>query len=301
MIEFCWRAIGKPEQIGYHDYYRHYHIRYDLETGRREFRESVNRIFRRNGLAYELSELGAIERLAPPVFRHALTSALFATSDTELNRMLETARRKFIDPDEFVRRESFESLWDAWERFKTLDASSSKKAGVTALLDTVAGSSSTRFREALEREDRVRRFLAALKAVLLPTLRFRQNRGIDFPRSQDVPDGPDILAHHVKEGGTRILDKMPTTGDLDGLRRALGRGFDIAGAAVPGDKFNIRMVPKPCGGGVALAVWKKRHNTTLLQIAYNRSVSTSSAPRPVINSNRPKRPSRASGMATDGP
>lgn len=152
MIEFCWRCIGKPVRGGYHDFFKHYHLRFDVEAGRDEFREAVNRIFRRNGMAYKLTKEGRIERLAPPVLREELASAHFRTGDSELDRMLETARCKFVDPDEAVRREALEALWDAWERLKTLGTGPNKKAQVAALLDATAGSSSPRFREALERE-----------------------------------------------------------------------------------------------------------------------------------------------------
>lgn len=152
LVEFCWRCIGKPERRSYHDYFRHYHLTYDIDAGRAEFAEAINRIFRRGGLAYELKADGRIERLAPPVLREALGAAVFRTGDGQLDRLLETARRKFLDPGETVRRESLEALWDAWERLKTLGAGADKKAQVQELLDSAAGPSSPRLREALERE-----------------------------------------------------------------------------------------------------------------------------------------------------
>lgn len=152
ILEFCWQCIGKPERQGYHNYFRHHHLIFDVDAGRQEFWEAVNRIFRRNGLAYELTAHGRIERLAPPVLREALGSVSFRTSDAELDRMLETARRKFLDPDESKRREALESLWDAWERLKTVGSGADKKAQTAAILDAAAGSTSPRFREVLERE-----------------------------------------------------------------------------------------------------------------------------------------------------
>ncbi len=151
-IEFCWRCVGKPMHVGYHEYFKHHHLGFDVGAGRGQFREDINRILRRNGLAYELKVDGSIERLAPPVLREELESAHFRTGDSELNRMLETARRKFLDPDRAVRRESLETLWDAWERLKTLGPGPDKKAQLSALLDATAEASSPRLREALERE-----------------------------------------------------------------------------------------------------------------------------------------------------
>ena len=77
---------------------------------------------------------------------------LFNTGDAELDRMLETARRKFLHPAESVRREALEKLWDAWERLKTIEPGKDKPSQVTALLDRAGGSSWSKFREMLEEE-----------------------------------------------------------------------------------------------------------------------------------------------------
>jgi hypothetical protein len=153
LIEFCWRCVGKPEQGSYHGFFDHHHLSFDVDAGRAAFRTDVNRIFGRNGLAYELTDEGRIERLAPPVLRDDLAAAIFRTGDAELDRMLETARRKFLDPDEEIRREALEALWDAWERIKTLGGPD-KKAQTTALLYVTAAPSSPKFLEALVGEAR---------------------------------------------------------------------------------------------------------------------------------------------------
>lgn len=152
MTQFCWRCVGKPIQGSYHDYFDHYHLTFDIDAGRAAFAEALNRIFRRGGLAHELTEAGRIERLAPPVLREELVSAQFRAGDAELDRMLETGRRKFLDPDEAVRREALEALWDAWERLKTLGSGADKKSRITTILDATATSSSPKLRKALERE-----------------------------------------------------------------------------------------------------------------------------------------------------
>lgn len=68
----------------------------------------------------------------------ALASAAFRTADAELNRILESARSKFLSPDPDLRREALEKLWDAWERLKTVLYPDDKKQSVSALLDRVA-------------------------------------------------------------------------------------------------------------------------------------------------------------------
>lgn len=152
MIEFCWHAVGKPESWQFHSSFRHDHCNFDVEVGRAEFCDSVNRIFRRNGLVYELTDEGHIQRLAPVGFHEPLIETIFSTGDFDLDKMLETARRKFLDPDEDVRREALEKLWDAWERVKTVEGGQDKHIQTTMLLNRAAGSDESKFREILESE-----------------------------------------------------------------------------------------------------------------------------------------------------
>ena len=154
MIEFCWTAVGKPIQRGYHEYHQHHHLDFDIDPGRAEFRNAVNQILQRNGLAYELTNTGEVQRLAPEGLRETLIQTVFATGNSDLDTMLESARQKFLDPDEAVRREALEKLWDAWERVKTVEPGQDKRAQVTALLDRAAGSDGSKFRETLETEAR---------------------------------------------------------------------------------------------------------------------------------------------------
>ena len=152
LIEFCWRHIGYPIQLRYHDYWHHYDLRFDIELRRRNFTEDVNRIFARNGLAYTLTSEGRVERLGPPVLREELASTEFVTGNSELDRLLESARRKFLSPNEEIRREAFLELWDAWERLKTTGVGPNKKDQITSLLDDAAGSALPKFRARLETE-----------------------------------------------------------------------------------------------------------------------------------------------------
>ena len=150
MIEFCWNAVGKPERLKPHEFYSHYHLRFDEEAGKNEFRENINLIFQRNKLAFKLTAEGRIERRPQPEISE-IVHARYRTNDAELNDILESACRKFVSPDERERREALESLWDAWERIKTLDGKD-KKSGISDLLDEVAGPISPQFREILESE-----------------------------------------------------------------------------------------------------------------------------------------------------
>ena len=153
LVEFCWRHVAQPEVQGpIHSYFGHAHFDFDRESGRATFREQINRIFARNGSAYELRDTGTVERLAPPVLRESLRAAIFRTGDDVLDGLLETARYKSLSHDPNVRRESLEKLWDAWERLKTLDTPSNKRLSIQNLLDQVA--SEQTYRSLLEAEAR---------------------------------------------------------------------------------------------------------------------------------------------------
>ena len=151
-LEFCHRAIGKPIKTDYHPFFEHHHLRFEPEEGQAAFRDDINRIFSRNGIAYELRSDGLIVRLAPEGLREALMSAVFRTDDTELDSLLEAARAKYLNPKLTTRKESLEKLWDAWERLKTIEPGKDKKASITTLLNKAATKSI--FRETLEGEAR---------------------------------------------------------------------------------------------------------------------------------------------------
>lgn len=152
LVEFVFRHVGKPNIRDHHEFFGHDHITHDRPVGQIEFRQAINRILARNGLAFELGNDGQVVRLASPILREALAIGSFRTGDSELDAMLESARKKFLDPDSTVRREALEKLWDAWERLKTLLPGADKKAGVTALLDQASSEAS--FRSQLETESK---------------------------------------------------------------------------------------------------------------------------------------------------
>jgi hypothetical protein len=153
LIEFCWRYVAQPNaREPIHGYYGHAHLDFDRTAGRAAFAEQINRIFARKGLTYELRDSGRVERLAPPVLRDILRSAVFRTGDDVLDGLLETARHKFLSHDPNTRRESLEKLWDAWERLKTLDTPSDKRLSIQNLLDQVT--SEPTYRSLLETEAR---------------------------------------------------------------------------------------------------------------------------------------------------
>ena len=151
MVEFFYKYISKPTRKEYHSFGKHYHLlSFDQDAGKQQYLEDVNRLFRRNSLAFELQRDGKVVRLEPVVLRETLDSAVFQSEDQELNRLLKLAREKFRDPDVNIRREAVEKLWDAWERLKTLETGPDKKKQIEILLKRAIPQSE--FRERVNQE-----------------------------------------------------------------------------------------------------------------------------------------------------
>lgn len=136
-LEFLFEHVGSPVRGKYHPYFGHYHLTYDVETGQQEFAASVNRLLARNGSAFELTDEGQISRILPEHIREQIAAARFQTGDAETDRMLEAARVGITAPVFDSRKVGLEKLWDAFERLKTLEPGSDKKASANALLDKV--------------------------------------------------------------------------------------------------------------------------------------------------------------------
>ena len=151
VLVFCADSVGKPINGAYHSFYQHHHLSWNREAGLARFLSDVNRIFARNGVAYELTPDGQARRLLPEPFAKALRSTVFRTGDDETDRLLETARHRIALPKEDDRRDALEKVWDAFERVKTLEPGSDKRQRADALLDRAAVPG-TEFRKILGEE-----------------------------------------------------------------------------------------------------------------------------------------------------
>lgn len=149
LIEFSYEHVALPKAYGFHSFFSHDHLSYDQDAGREKFTEDVNRLFERQGLAFQLKD-GEVTRLAPTGLQEALGEAVFDTGDATLDGLLEVARAKFLNKDINTRREGLEKLWDAWERLKTLEPGKDKKQQAQALLDKGAAEPVLRARLEIE-------------------------------------------------------------------------------------------------------------------------------------------------------
>ncbi|MDB5580848.1 MAG: hypothetical protein JWR80_6024 [Bradyrhizobium sp.] len=148
LLEFCALAVGQPRQGSWHDYYDHYHLSWNRDAGLSAFVIEVNRLLARNGLAFELTAEGKIQRLLPVPLREALVQARFASGDAETDRLLEAARLRILAPKHDDRSDGLEKLWDAFERIKTLEPGNDKRLTADAMLNRAARPDS-RLRHAL--------------------------------------------------------------------------------------------------------------------------------------------------------
>ncbi len=134
LLEFAYEHIALPVPGSYHPFFQHHHFGYDQNAGRAHFAAEVNRLFERNGIAYQLHD-GQVERLVPTVLQEVLLQPTFNTGDQTLDELLQAAREKFLNRDFTIRREALEKLWDAWERLKSLRDPADKRHSVEMLLD----------------------------------------------------------------------------------------------------------------------------------------------------------------------
>lgn len=149
-VEFVHANVAMPIVREHHSYYRHNHFSFNEEEGQVEFVSAVNRLFARNGVAYELMRNGHVKRVLPPVIGEAIARFSLRTGDLILDNMLSESCAKFTDPNPLIRREGLERLWDGWERLKCLADAENKRKSIAVILNRA--SSETVFRGVLEAE-----------------------------------------------------------------------------------------------------------------------------------------------------
>ncbi len=152
LIEFVARHIAQPTSIGWHEYFKHNHLKLDREVGLQNFVEEINRLFSRNGLAYELNNMGIVERTIPTPMIEKLRCTTFRSGDQELDDLLNAAVKRFVLPKPETRQDALEKLWDAFERLKTIEGAGNKKTSVKRLIDKAAAGCGAVFRSKIEHE-----------------------------------------------------------------------------------------------------------------------------------------------------
>lgn len=138
LIEFCYRIVAKPIKNSHHKEFDHYHLGFDEETGKQQFLADINKILSRNKLMYELTDAGHVVKKAPGIPVQKLSTGQFRTGDSTLDKMLEKAHSKFLDPDPSVRGTSVKLLWYCWKRMQSLPEKVTDDEAFLSLLDMEA-------------------------------------------------------------------------------------------------------------------------------------------------------------------
>jgi len=134
LIEFVHRHVGAPIERDFHSFFRHYHLAFDVEAGKHKYCGDINRLFARQGLAYELSTNGHISRIATTPPEISLQNSEFNTGDATLDNLLSRAKQRYFAPGPDAAIEAVKELWDAWERLKTVIDPSNKKRSISSLI-----------------------------------------------------------------------------------------------------------------------------------------------------------------------
>lgn len=134
LVEFVYRHVAEPIEGVYHSYFQHHHLSFNEPGGKSKFCDDVNRLFARQGLAYELSDTGLISRVGNTPTELGLKHAEFRTGDEALDGLLSKAKLRYFAPDPESAVEAVKELWDAWERLKTVIDPTNKRKSISELI-----------------------------------------------------------------------------------------------------------------------------------------------------------------------
>ena len=76
LLEFCCSAVGQPIQKSWHQFFNHHHLTWDRDSGLASFVADINRLFARNGIAFELSSAGSVSRCLPASLQQMVTGGV---------------------------------------------------------------------------------------------------------------------------------------------------------------------------------------------------------------------------------
>ena len=145
LVDFSAHYIAKAELGREHPFYRHHELVFDVRAGRADFRNEVNELFRRQGVAFHINEANYVER-AVPVEMAQFVDQVANTGDETLDGYLTDAMSLIRSRAANDREQALRKLVDAFERLKTVDYQEgktiaekpNKKELVARLLDQVA-------------------------------------------------------------------------------------------------------------------------------------------------------------------
>ena len=150
-IEFTYRHINDVQNGAYHDYFKHYELKFpDTVVARVKFVSEINEIFERNYVGFKLCDDGNIQRIVDEVLLHPICSS---KKEPKLEELIQDATNKFRNPRLNERKIALEKLWDAFERLKTIEIPEEKQKKRSAdILLSKASLGQAPFKDILENE-----------------------------------------------------------------------------------------------------------------------------------------------------
>jgi hypothetical protein len=154
VVDFVGQHLAEPAMRRQH--LQHEHFEFDPRSsrtrGQRRFREDVELIFARNGIAFTIGEDMKTARIGRPESRALLSELVPNTGDAQLDEFLRDAHTRFLSRHSQDRVVALEKLWKAFERLKTLEVPTANKRTSAQQLIAKAAPDSQDFQARLEAE-----------------------------------------------------------------------------------------------------------------------------------------------------
>jgi hypothetical protein len=151
IIDFVALHIDQPARRDPHSYFEHEHLSFrtyhadpfhdELSPGQVRYRDDIDLLFGRNGIAFTLGDDMRVHRLGPPEARSLISEFTPNSGDRQLDAKLNDATPRFLSRAPGDRRDALEKLWDAFEMVKHIESGGQTqniKQSVTRLLDRAA-------------------------------------------------------------------------------------------------------------------------------------------------------------------
>lgn len=151
LLEFFASRVAATKTAHWHSFFSHYELEFDRKAGLRQFSTDVNAMLAAGRTVFELTADRRVERVGTPEIHAVLTDLRPNSGDPDLDTLIIDARHLYLSPNEADRQTGLEKLWDAFERFKTIEDGKDKRAQAEELLQYVE---SEPFRAEVEAEMR---------------------------------------------------------------------------------------------------------------------------------------------------
>jgi hypothetical protein len=152
IVDFVALRIDLPSARTVHPYFGHEHLSFSeqhtnaipgrkLNQGQTRFRDDIDLLFARNGIAFTLGGDMRVGRLGPPEARRLISDFKPNSGDAQLDSKLNFAMSRFLSRVPADRQDALEKLWDAFELVRNLEVGgqiTQVKQSVTHLLNRAA-------------------------------------------------------------------------------------------------------------------------------------------------------------------